>query len=107
MTLLAKFFSEPEIPTVATYFHISLLLTARLNASVDLPADTVSLIKRSLQMIVMGIQIRPSPSGNDSYIGQEYQPVIHRLHLLLRSHLRVASPAHDERGGGNHGHSAD
>jgi hypothetical protein len=74
---------------------------------VDLPADTVSLLKRSIQMIALVIQIRPSPSDNDFYIGQEYQPVIHRLHLLLRSHLRVASPAHDERGGGNHGHSAD
>ena len=107
MTLLAKFFSEPEVTSVATYLRISLLLTAQLNTSVGLPADTILLLKRSLQINVLAIQVRPSPSNNDSYIGQEYQPVIHRLHLLLRSHLRVASPAHDERGGGNHGHSAD
>ena len=105
MTLLAKLFSEPEITIVDPRRGGELLLTAQLNTSTGLPIDTILLLKRSLQMNALVIQTRPSPSNNDPYTGQEYQPVIHRLHLLLRSHLRVASPAHDERGGGNRGHS--
>ena len=105
MTLLAKLFSEPEIPNVACILRYKLLLTTRLNTSTGLPIDTILLLKRLLQIIALGIQTRPSPSNNDPYTGQEYKPVIHRLHLFLRSHLRVASPAHDERGGGNRGHS--
>jgi hypothetical protein len=53
-------------------------------------------------MITEHIHACPSPSNNDSHTGQEYQPVIHQLRLYW-PRLRVASPAHDERGGGNLG----
>lgn len=105
MILLAKLFSEPEVTHVDLAVTPDLLLTTQINASTDLPVDTVLLLERSLQINAWDIQTRPSPSHNEPYIGQEYQPVIHRLHLFLRSHLRVALPAHDERGGGNRGHS--
>ena len=48
------------------------LVTAWINASVDLPAETVSLIECQIHFDTAPIHRRPFPSNNVFYQGLEY-----------------------------------
>ena len=48
------------------------LITARINALVDLPAKTVLLIECQIHFDTAPIHHRPSPSNNVFYQGLEY-----------------------------------
>lgn len=104
-TLLAKLFLRPEVNSIVFSLRKRLLFTVRLNTSTGLPVDTILLLKWSLQMTTEPIHVCPSPSKTRTTQDRNIN-LLSISYAFKGPHLRVASPAHDERGGGNLGHTA-